>query len=54
MNANEKSKMYNHYRGLGWTDGEISVYGKIDLKGKRPVKATTASKSSEKSTSTKK
>ena len=53
MNANEKKIMYGHYRGLGWTDGEISLYGKIDLKAKKPVKASTE-KSESKSKSTKK
>ena len=43
MNANEKKRMYDHYRGLGWTDGDINLHGTIDLKGKRPSKAKSSS-----------
>jgi len=46
MNSNEKKRMYDHYRGLGWTDGEISRHGKIDLKGKRPIKISVVKESS--------
>jgi len=51
MNANEKKRMYEHYRGLGWTDGEISLYGKIDLKATKPVKASSKESKSSKSSS---
>lgn len=37
MNASQKKKMYDHYRKLGWSDGQIATYGTIDFTGKLPV-----------------
>ena len=49
MNVKEKARMYSHYRGLGWSDVDISRYATIDLTGKKPaVKKAKAAKSTKK------
>lgn len=37
MNASQKSKMFKHYKALGWGVKEINTYGTIDLTGELPA-----------------
>ena len=48
MNVKEKARMFAHYRGLGYTDEQISRYGTIDLLGKKPEEPKAKVKSEKK------
>ena len=48
MNYKEKKRMFEHYRGLGWSDNEVNRYGTKDLTGKKPASEEKSEKKEKK------
>lgn len=48
MNAIQKKRMYEFYEKLGYSQREISTWGTVDLKGRKPSEKKTSKKTSKK------
>ena len=42
MNAMQKKRMYEFYEKLGYSQREISTWGTVDLKGRKPSEKKTS------------